>query len=282
LNDASRHWELTWTPAVREPFRAFSAHLGGEGGGVSLSGADVYFSESSFEFTYLDTTSATFLSTVELSLIEFRPAYTPVGTKCCEVIGTECGSASACFQCWDVEADLKVGGEWDGPGMPYLTLALGSSLQNLSQETGFESFEVIDNADYCLGGTATASGQTVTRTACGTPTVPPPRDTSGIQPVFAKSCQTLPEGVRPITLFEVARADTEAHARQRLVKIRDEQAQQAWLDEHPEYAHRGISCTLGARSAASSGFGWTLISLLGSLAWRRRQRPANADVGRAN
>lgn len=210
--------ELGWTYAAdRQIGRTYTASLASgvaHRADVDRPEADYHFAESSFEFTYIDGTSANFLPTVDLTLFDHVPNYTSVSEQCCEVVANECGSEASCYQCWKQQAEALIGGSWDGPGIPYLDLSLETVFDNLMRHPTLDAFQVIEHGEHCLEGTAaTVFGESTTLTACGTPTEPPVDETSTRNPVFADTCRTLPEDTYPTTLLLATRAKTEAQAR---------------------------------------------------------------------
>jgi hypothetical protein len=262
--------ELVWTPtAVREPGRTYTARLaagtasvGGQAPGV------VYYGESTFEFSYIEATSAEFLPTVELALLDYSPTYAFVGEKCCEVVASQCAGAPSCHQCWELEGKLWVGGAWDGPGMPYLTLSVHPGLDNLVPDTGSDTFQITQHREYCIEGTATASGETTTLTACGMPTEPPVHDASGLQPVFADSCRVLPEGAYPMTTLVAVRGETEDQARELL---HQQSTRPPPRGASPSYSGApSCAATNGTPARSGASFTCCILALLGTVAWRRR------------
>jgi len=266
--------EWTWTPGGREPGRTYSAHLTAEAGSqmpipVPLN---VVYGESTFEFTYVEATSAEFLPTARLALIDYSPSYALVGTKCCEVVASECAGAPSCHQCWDQEGRMLVGGTWDGSGIPYLTRSLRPDSDNLAYDSGSGFFQITERREYCIEGTATAAGESTTLTACGMPTVPPVYDPTGVQPVFAESCRVLPAGAHPMTLLVAARGVTEAEARELLEQQNTLPVPSGASPESSD----ALRCATGRRppvhsgaALAFSGLSW---SLLATIVWRRRAR----------
>ncbi len=259
---------LTWTPAaVREPGQPNTARLAATRATVLGPPTQVvFFGESSFEFSYIEATSAEFLRTVELTVIDYSPTYTFVGEKCCEVDPMHCTGSTSCHQCWELEGKLRVGGIWDGPGMPYLTLAVHPGSDNLEPGNGSNEFQLIEHGEYCLEGTASAAGEATTLTACGMPAEPPVHDASGLQPVFADTCRVLPEGVHPTTALVAARNETEALARQ-VLEERSKPPPSTTASRPPS---QPPSCAATSHPLGQAR-AWTLL-LLGLIATGRARR----------
>jgi hypothetical protein len=266
-------WIWTWTPAVREPGKTYAAHLEAGPALYDPTTINVAYGESTFEFSYVDASSAVFLPTVELAVVDYRPSYALASAKCCEVVASECGNAPSCFQCWEREGRMSVGAEWDGPGIPYLTLSLVPHLDNLAYGSGSDLFLAKENREYCIEGTAKAAGEATTLTACGSPPVPPVDDVTGVQPVFAESCAVLPAGAEPLTILVAERAETEAQARELL----EQQHVRSTPSDAPLESSYAPRCAISARSPAHSGAGATFSSLslallVTSILRRRRIR----------
>lgn len=262
---------LVWTPmAVREPGRTHTARLadGAASGAPPYTFVyNVYYEESTFEFSYLEATSAEFLPDVELTIADIPTRYTVVGAKCCEVVASECSGAASCHQCWELEGERWVGGAWDGPGIPYLTLSLQlASPDNLSPTTVRNAFQVTDRGEVCIEGTAEASGEARTVTACGTPAAPPVHEPSGVQPVLADSCRVLPPGVHLATALVAVRAETEAQARELL----DLQSSPRVTPASEAPTDHGVlprcAATRGAPPASGALTSFGVLSLLVALA----------------
>ncbi|HYQ04775.1 MAG TPA: hypothetical protein VER96_39140 [Polyangiaceae bacterium] len=272
-NGSGRAW--SWTPAVRELGRTYTAHLAA--GPARLNGTQLLlaqYGDSTFTFTYVDATSAMFLPTVELAVLEYGPEYHPVGTKCCAVVASECEGAS-CHQCWDTEGSVSVSGKWDGPGLAYLTLSDRPDLDNLVYDNSSDIYLITENREFCIEGTATASGETVTVEACGMPTAPPVHQATGVQTVFAESCEVLPPGTHPTTLLVAARAGTEAEAREQLEQ---QHPPPPPLPESSDASRCAISRRPPARSETGLAFWCLSFSLIATIAWRRR-RPSPDQRG---
>jgi hypothetical protein len=260
---------FVWTPAVvREPGQTYMARLA-EGTAAELTepNATVNYGASTFAFSYIEGTSAEFLPSVELAIVHLTPSYSFVGVNCCEVEASQCAGAPSCHQCWEYEGEMLVDGAWDGPGIPYLKLSEKPSLDNLVYGTGTNGFQITERGAYCIEGTATASGETTHLTVCEMPTAPP-MHASGIQPVFADSCQVVPDGVYPMTALVAVRGETEAQARELLKQQSAPPPASAASDDNEVFP----SCEAARSAPVRSGVPPTLgvLTLLGTMARRRR------------
>jgi hypothetical protein len=214
---------LVWTPQADRDFG--TTHT------ARLAAGDISFvshqvqpvvpldEESTFEFSYIEGTSAEFLATLELAVEYSSATYTAIGAGCGQVVPSRCDGGSAWFQCWKVSGRMVAGGVWDGPGLPYLTLstrpAAGSDL--LPNDGPSELFELTERGEHCIEGTATGAGESTTLTACGPQPDPPVYDGApGLETVFADSCQVVPPDAHALTLLVAARGKTEAEARELL------------------------------------------------------------------
>lgn len=251
--------ELTWTPgAAREPGRTYIATLarGVAGGPQEL--AQAYYAESTFEFSYLDGTSATFLPDVELTLSDISESSGGPG-GCCEVDAALCAEASSCFQCWDQAAVLFFYSAWTGPGLPYLSLE--------TEPTGTATVKAF--GESCVQGTASGAGETRNFSVCHTVTEWPSVDVPGRHTVFADTCKVMPEGYFPLTRLLVVRAETRTQALQALSSEPKE----------PPVASRDVPdsdssvsrCSVGSRPAPGSALAWlAALAVLGAAAHRRQ------------
>lgn len=265
---------LVWTPtAVREPGRTTTARLAAKSYSERWrsSGTFVDFEESTFEFSYIEATSAEFLPSVELELLDFEPEYSFVGAKCCEVVASRCSGAASCHQCWELEGELWVGGAWDGPGMPYLTFSLRpASTDNLLPTAAQNAFQITGRGEVCIEGTAAAAGETRTVIACGIPSAPPVDEATGLQPVLADSCRVLPEGVYPTTALVAVRSETEAQARESLDRQGLPQPTPTSEASADYGVFPGCATARGAPPASSVLTTLGLLTVLVTLARRRR------------